>query len=501
MNSQNVMLFGIIAIVSLFIINPVMASVSAPICPTIFAGSDGGFEIYWFYPGLHETSIGNLSEYPADIGAPSTEGGHYAIMTRFGSEPPMVVNYAATYIAGYNPSPDSSGYQSTPLSLTLGQPAANNCFTYDRIYEVYFDSTICGLGAIVEVSNIEYTNILHDIWVGLEWPEQEQILPYIGVGYCPAGSEQLILAMGETACLVSEPQQNYMLGLKLLSWTAIGNSESVIKQFSENLSFEALFAEDTSRVLNQYLILDVTGSDSLFTSVNINEKGYLCVRAIDGIDTAQSEWIEFDPDKRPDLVVNPPLLEMTRNKITSNSYDFALANTGSTGLSVRLDYDSTLLKSNPSAMNLEPGEMAVVGLELMNDQTEDSLLNSTITILSSEDKYPILYHLKFLPPEPTGIEENGSELPAGFSVGQAHPNPFNGSVRFEINTSNDSGIDFEVFDILGRRVYHEEFIKGEHRSVTWDGRDGAGRNLASGVYFFRFSSGSGCLIRRAALIK
>ena len=69
------------------------------------------------------------------------------------------------------------------------------------------------------------------------------------------------------------------------------------------------------------------------------------------------------------------------------------------------------------------------------------------------------------------------------------PNPFNPSVTLHLQVPGRSPVDVavEVFDIRGRRVrrlLQGTLPPGPHQLV-WDGRDSAGRAMASGVYLYR----------------
>ena len=44
-------------------------------------------------------------------------------------------------------------------------------------------------------------------------------------------------------------------------------------------------------------------------------------------------------------------------------------------------------------------------------------------------------------------------------------------------------------------------IEAGQRTVTWNGRDRAGRNVASGVYFFRLDTPVGTLTRKTVLLR
>jgi hypothetical protein len=80
------------------------------------------------------------------------------------------------------------------------------------------------------------------------------------------------------------------------------------------------------------------------------------------------------------------------------------------------------------------------------------------------------------------------------------PNPFCDEVGVRIASSRPGRIAVAVYDIGGRLVT-ELFTDGSDGRVMWDGRDGAGRRAAPGVYFFRVV-GDGLLeTRRACLVR
>ena len=62
-----------------------------------------------------------------------------------------------------------------------------------------------------------------------------------------------------------------------------------------------------------------------------------------------------------------------------------------------------------------------------------------------------------------------------------------GSVLVEYSVPCEGEVMLEVYDVSGRRVrelWRGDAVRGEHR-MEWDGRDGEGRLLSSGVYFLR----------------
>lgn len=73
----------------------------------------------------------------------------------------------------------------------------------------------------------------------------------------------------------------------------------------------------------------------------------------------------------------------------------------------------------------------------------------------------------------------------------AHPNPFNPTVRIDFEMPASGRLEIEIFDLLGRklRTVLDEVRGTGPGYVTWDGRDGDGRQLATGTYLCRSRTG------------
>lgn len=99
------------------------------------------------------------------------------------------------------------------------------------------------------------------------------------------------------------------------------------------------------------------------------------------------------------------------------------------------------------------------------------------------------------------IDDNN--LPKKFKLSQNYPNPFNPSTTIEFSVPTRDKISLEIFNILGERVatlVHEELPAGSYR-IDWDGRNGAGKPVASGVYFYSLKSSEGISARKMILLK
>ncbi len=95
------------------------------------------------------------------------------------------------------------------------------------------------------------------------------------------------------------------------------------------------------------------------------------------------------------------------------------------------------------------------------------------------------------------------ETPAPLDRLRAYPNPFNPKVQIQYSQAESGPLDLAVYDLSGRRVitlFEGHKSAGEH-STEWDGRDVAGRKLASGVYLLNFESAVGNEQRKLVLLK
>jgi flagellar hook assembly protein FlgD len=86
---------------------------------------------------------------------------------------------------------------------------------------------------------------------------------------------------------------------------------------------------------------------------------------------------------------------------------------------------------------------------------------------------------------------------------QNAPNPFNPrtTIRFDLPAAGT--VRLAIYDVAGRLVkvlVEGEIPAGSHEAV-WDGRDSAGRGMASGGYFARLQAGGKVETVRMGLVR
>jgi len=93
---------------------------------------------------------------------------------------------------------------------------------------------------------------------------------------------------------------------------------------------------------------------------------------------------------------------------------------------------------------------------------------------------------------PTSADDaEDAPVPRSFTLSQNYPNPFNGVTTIQFAVERTGRVSLDIFNILGQQVRSladDEYQFGNH-SVTWDGSDSQGEQVASGVYFYRLRVG------------
>ena len=107
------------------------------------------------------------------------------------------------------------------------------------------------------------------------------------------------------------------------------------------------------------------------------------------------------------------------------------------------------------------------------------------------------------PEDITVVEEEVlGAVPETFALDQNYPNPFNSGtlIRFALPTPVE--VELAVYNLAGQRVVN--LVQGSRAAgaytLRWDGRDDAGRELASGMYVYRLQVGEGLVETRKMLL-
>jgi flagellar hook assembly protein FlgD len=89
----------------------------------------------------------------------------------------------------------------------------------------------------------------------------------------------------------------------------------------------------------------------------------------------------------------------------------------------------------------------------------------------------------------TSTDSDG--LPSEFAVGRGYPNPFTDRMTVVLSVPESRHVSASVFSMLGEHVMtlKDALVPPGRQELRWNGRDAAGAEVSSGVYFLRIEAG------------
>ena len=151
-----------------------------------------------------------------------------------------------------------------------------------------------------------------------------------------------------------------------------------------------------------------------------------------------------------------------------------------------------------------PPEISVAVLDIQTRKIYTDVLVNPFTI---DERLSLAYELKFVAGDPAYVEsmllEILSQIPSEFALGQNYPNPFNPITRMDYLLPRRSDVSIRVYNMLGQEIItllRQEQPYGKY-SVSWNGLDKSGKQVASGVYFTELRAGSIRKTRKMLLLK
>jgi len=103
--------------------------------------------------------------------------------------------------------------------------------------------------------------------------------------------------------------------------------------------------------------------------------------------------------------------------------------------------------------------------------------------------------------DPRGKHITG--IPKAFELFQNYPNPFNPETQIRYDLPVSGHVKLTVYNVLGQktRILVDEIQDAGYKSVIWDGKDEAGQDVASGIYFYKIEATSFEKTKKMVLLK
>lgn len=108
----------------------------------------------------------------------------------------------------------------------------------------------------------------------------------------------------------------------------------------------------------------------------------------------------------------------------------------------------------------------------------------------------------------TSLKKNSAkniniQVPDKFELLGNYPNPFNPSTTISYTLPYQSSVELVIYDIIGRIVksFNVSSQSAGYQSIVWDGRNGIGNSVASGIYLYKLSTGNFTQTKKMILMR
>jgi len=107
------------------------------------------------------------------------------------------------------------------------------------------------------------------------------------------------------------------------------------------------------------------------------------------------------------------------------------------------------------------------------------------------------------------VDYGKTSVPKTFELSQNYPNPFNPTttIKYSLSSVGDGAetlpTTLRIYNVLGevvRTLVDEPRSPGIYYQV-WDGKDDQGKEVASGIYFYRLKAGKFSETKKMVLLK
>jgi hypothetical protein len=146
---------------------------------------------------------------------------------------------------------------------------------------------------------------------------------------------------------------------------------------------------------------------------------------------------------------------------------------------------------------LAPETGSIIHIPLESSGRVNSKITDALLARIDGQEYPVT--IRSMGP----LKVADQQLPGTYMLFQNYPNPFNPNTEISFALPMAAYATLRIYDILGREVATlvGDSKEAGYHTVTWDGRNIDGREVASGVYFYLLVAGDFQETKRMLLLK
>ncbi len=188
--------------------------------------------------------------------------------------------------------------------------------------------------------------------------------------------------------------------------------------------------------------------------------------------------------------------QFTDTKLGEISYLYlTLFNVGQDTLTVdSMYFTNKYFTAGSSGFTVLPSDSEIIQISFKPDSVYHYI--DTLNICSQSSSYnKVIIEGNAIPF--TGVEDDKG-IPTEYTLSQNYPNPFNPSTIISYEIPKSGLVTIKIFDVLGREI--ETLVNEENNPGRYNEKfDGS--NLASGLYFYRITSGKFSETKKMLLLK
>jgi hypothetical protein len=108
--------------------------------------------------------------------------------------------------------------------------------------------------------------------------------------------------------------------------------------------------------------------------------------------------------------------------------------------------------------------------------------------------------------EPVSVvlaSEQEAAIPTVYALEQNYPNPFNPSTQIRYNLPEESYVNINIYDLMGRNIKSLVNTQQDagYRIIQWNATDDLGQPVSAGMYIYTIQAGEFRQTRKMVLLK